>query len=269
MYKTVSETLFELSQDPKYLGAQIGFMSILHTWSQDLDFHPHIHVIVLAGGLTKTNEWRQTSKKFFIPAKVLSKKFRGKFLHHVKKYYKKGSLSFYGNEKEYENPNCFDDLITRAYRKKWYAYIQETFSDPLGVIRYLSQYTHRVAIANNRIIAMDKKTVTISVKDRDNGNKIKHVTLKGTEFIRRFLMHVLPSRFVKIRYYGLLANRNKKTKLALCRYLTSSPTYMSRFDGLKSLEILKIVTGRDVTLCPCCRKGKMCVVQSVAPGASP
>lgn len=269
MYKAVAETLSELSKDPKHIGAQIGFMSIIHTWAQNLDYHPHIHTIVLSGGLTDTKRWQQSSKKFFIPVKALARKFRGKYLYYLKEYYSKGLLSFYGYVKEYENPKSFADLLDSCYRKDWYVYTKKTFSGPLAVIRYLGRYTHRVAISNERILSMDDGTVTISVKDRKDKNKEKTVTLKAVEFIRRFLMHILPKGFVKIRYYGLLANRNKKTKLKLCRHLTGSPTYVPRFDGLKTLEILKIVSGKDVTLCPCCSNGKMRIIKTLMPGASP
>lgn len=269
MYKAVSETLSELAEDPKYIGAQIGFMSILHTWAQNLDYHPHIHTVVLAGGLTDKKMWRKSSKKFFIPVKVLAKKFRGKYLYYLKQYYSEGLLSFYSDEREYENPNSFANLIDSCYHKDWYTYTKKTFSGPLEVIRYLGRYTHRVAISNGRIIAMNEETVTIHVKDRKNGNMQKTVTLKGTEFIRRFLMHILPKGFVKIRYFGLLSNRNKKTKLALCRRLTGSATYIPKLDGLKTPDIMSIVAGRDVSLCPCCGRGKMRMVSTFLPAASP
>lgn len=257
LYKTVAETLLELSRDPKYLGAEIGLMSILHTWAQDLRYHPHIHTVVLAGGLTDSNQWAKSSKKFFIPVKVLAKKFRGKFLYFLKKYYDEGLLSFYGEAAQYEDKEGFTQLMNSCYSKNWYVYTKRTFSGPVAVIRYLANYTHRVAISNQRILSMDEKTVTISAKDRKNRNKRKTITLSGVEFVRRFLMHVLPKGFVKIRYYGLLANRNKKTKLELCRKLTKSQTYKSKFEGLKALKIIKIVTGKDITKCPYCLNGKL------------
>jgi hypothetical protein len=269
MYKAVSETLSELSRDTKYIGAQIGFMSLIHTWTQDLNYHPHIHTVVLAGGLTDTNKWRKSSKKFFIPVKVLSKKFRGKYLHYLKQYYHEGLLSFFGNLKEYENPENFANLVDRCYRKEWYTYTKKTFSGPLAVIKYLGRYTHRVAVSNERILSMDDETVTISVGGSKNKDKQKTVTMSGVEFIRRFLMHVLPKGFVKIRHYGLLANRNKKTKLELCRNLTGSPVYIPKFKGLKTIEILSAIKGKDVTLCPCCSLGKMKIVKTLMPKASP
>jgi hypothetical protein len=269
MYKAVSETLLELSQDTKYLGAQIGFFALLHTWGQDLHYHPHIHTVVLAGGLTKLNQWSNSSKKFFIPVKVLSTVFRGKFLHYIEQYYRQNLLKFYGNARKYQQPKHFRALLNQCYAENWYSYTKETFSGPLAVVRYLGRYTHRIAISNTRIVSMDQYTVTITVKDRKCSNQSKTCTLTGVEFIRRFLMHVLPKGFVKIRHYGLLANRNKKTKLELSRKLTCSPAYKPKFAGLQTIEILCILVGRDVTICSACGKGKMQITYSLSKGASP
>lgn len=263
LYKSVAETLSELSQDPKYLDAQIGFMTILHTWSQDLVYHPHIHAVVLGGGLSKNNEFKQCSNQFFLPVKVLSALFRGKFLDTLKKYYNENQLAFYNEAREYENPECFKALLTSCYKKKWYIYSKKTFKNPVAVINYLSKYTHRVAIANERIVAMTDTDVTIIVKDRKKGNMPKKVTMKGVEFVRRFIMHILPRAFVKIRYYGVLSNRNKKTKLELCRYLTHTPDYIPKYKGMTKIEILNKVSGKDISKCPCCKKGKMTIVTSI------
>jgi len=269
MYKTVAETISELSQDPKYLGAQVGFFSILHTWGQDLHYHPHIHTVVLAGGLTKLNQWENTGKDFFIPVEVLSKKFRGKYLYYIKKYYNQSLLKFYGEAEKYHVPENFQELINQCYDECFYSYTQKTFSGPLAVIKYLGRYTNRIAISNTRIVSMDDDTVTISIKDYKDGNKTKSVTISGVEFIRRFLMHILPKGFVKIRHYGLLANRNKKTKLELCRKLTFSAIYKLQFEGLSTLEVLCILLGRDVLLCPICKQKRLRIVKSFIKGASP
>jgi hypothetical protein len=268
MYKAVAQTLLELSADPKYLGAQIGFFSLLHTWAQDLHYHPHIHTVILAGGLTKKQQWRNSNQKFFIPVKVAAKKFRGKFLYHLKQYYQEHLLMFYGEVQQYQTARNFQALLEQCYSKNWYAYTKKTFSGPLAVVKYLGSYTHRVAISNRRIVATDEKSVTFTVKDRKQGNR-KTVTLTGVEFVRRFLMHVLPRGFVKIRHYGLLANRNKKTKLALSRKLTRSPAYSTKLEGLSTTEILSVLTGKDVTLCPVCGKEKLTMAYSLFMGASP
>jgi hypothetical protein len=263
MYKAVAETLMELSADKKYLGAQIGFLSVLHTWGQDLHYHPHIHSVVLAGGLNKENKWREAGKKFFIPVKVQSKKFRGKFLYYLKKYYEQKQLKFYNDTEKYHDPNQFQKLIDKCYELDWYSYTKRTFSGPLAVMQYLSRYTHRIAISNDRLLTFDRDKVTFRVKDYKENSCKGTVTLKTIEFIRRFLMHILPKGFVKIRHYGLLANRNRKTKLELCRELTRSPKYEPLFQGLSTVEVISIILNKDVSLCPKCKKAHLKPVYSL------
>lgn len=269
MYKTVSDTLRKLAADPKHLGAQIGFFLVLHTWSQDLHFHPHLHAVVLAGGLTKNNQWRESSKKFFIPVKVLSKVFKGKFLYYLREYYHRNRLHFYGTAQQYRNAKGFFPFIRQCYRKDWYSYAEKTFSGPLAVVKYLARYTHRIAVSDARIVSVQKDTVTFTCKDRKDSGKTKNLTLTGVEFIRRFLLHILPKGFVKIRYYGILANRNKKTKLELCRRLTLSPAGKPKFAGLSTMDILCILLGKDVTVCPSCGKGTLRKKHTFYPGSSP
>lgn len=265
MYKAVSETLSELCLDPKYLGAQSGFFNVLHTWGQDLHYHPHIHTVIIAGGLTNLNQWKQGSKKFFIPVKVLAKKFRGKFMYYLKQYYRENMLDFYGHAKEFHNFEAFQGLIDQCYAKDWYVYCKRPFSGPLAVIEYLGRYTHQIAISNSRIVSVNLHTVTFKVRD-NKGGKPKNLTLQGIEFVRRFLMHVLPKGFIKVRYYGVLATRNKKTKLSLCRKLTSSSSYKPKFEGKTTTEILSILFGKDITICPFCHQSKLKKIYS---GASP
>ncbi|MCT2535306.1 IS91 family transposase [Aquibacillus koreensis] len=262
MYKAVAETLNELAWDDKYLGAQIGFLSVLHTWGQNLHYHPHIHTIVLAGGLTKDNRWKETSKKFFIPVKVLSKQFRGKFLYYLKQYYNQKKLKFFTETTKYQSRSQFQQLLDSCYELNWYSYTKRTFSGPLAVMKYLGLYTHRIAISNKRILSQGYDTVTIGVKDYKNNNKRKQVKMTKVEFIRRFLMHVLPTRFVKVRHYGLLANRNRKTKLERCRRLTKSPSYKPLYEGLSKIEVLGKILNKDMTLCPSCKKGHLESVHS-------
>ena len=269
MYKAVGETLFELCQDPKYLGAQPGFFSILHTWGQDLHYHPHIHTVVVAGGLTRLNQWRSSSKKFFIPVKVLAKKFRGKFLYYLKQYYRQELLHFYGSIEHYQGVKAFRKLLDLCYAKDWYTYTKRTFSGPLAVVKYLGRYTHRIAISNTRIVSVNEHNVSFTVKDYKDASKTRKLTLTGIEFVRRFLMHILPKGFVKIRYYGILANRNKKTKLLLCRKLTQSPSCKPRFEGLNTIEIVCLLLGRNVSICPACGKGTLKHLSSIYPGSFP
>lgn len=265
MYKAVNETLTLLAMDKKYLGAQIGFFCVLHTWGDDLRYHPHLHVVVMAGGLTKHNQWRSSSKKFFIPVKVLSKVFRGKFLYYLKYYYNQGELNFYGETEEYISPDIFKGLINTCCNINWYTYSKKTFSGPAALVRYLARYTHRIAISNHRITAIDDGNVTFARKNKEDG---KTITLSGVEFTRRFLMHVLPKGFVKIRSYGLLANRNKKTKLALCRKLTNSSKYKSVYEGMTITEILSFVMGRNMSVCPFCQAGKMSKIGYLLPATT-
>lgn len=252
MYKAVSETLLELCKEPKYLGAMPGFFCILHTWSQSLDYHPHMHVVITGGGLTESNRWLSSKKGFFIPVKVLSKKFRGKYLHYLKRYYRQGKLNFYGDESRLASPPAFKELLEKCYSQDWYSYCQETFSGPSAVIEYLGRYTHRIAISNYRILSVGKDSVTFKVRDNSNLSKAKSLTLTGVEFVRRFLMHVLPRGFVKVRYYGIMAHRNKKTKLKLCRRLTKSQRYKPKYEGLTKIEVLNKLLDRDVRNCAKC-----------------
>jgi len=256
MYKATSETLITLVKDKKYLGADTGFFSVLHTWSQELLYHPHIHIVLVGGGLTKTGQWRNAGKKFFISVKVLAKLFRGKFLAYLKSYYYERKLEFFGNMRYLENNRDFELLLTELYNINWYTYTKKTFSGPNAVVRYLASYTHRIAISNSRIISIKDDSLTIKVRNRKDPDTTKQITLFGFEFIRRFLMHVLPKGFVKIRYYGILATRNR-AKLALCQKLTNTIKYVCKLKGLNVANALLLLFGKDVTLCPCCAKGKL------------
>ena len=251
LFKAVAETLEELAKDKKYLGAQIGFMEVLHTWGQTLVYHPHIHAIVPAGGIDKLGNWKNSKKKFFIPVKVLSRKFRGKFIY----YLKQEKLDFYGENKYLEDRQKFDELIAKMYNKDWITYCKEPFKDAKCVIKYLGRYTHRVAISNERIVKEENGEVTFKYRDYKDNKKIKEMTLKAEEFIRRFLLHILPPRFMKIRHYGLLGNRNKKTKLAECKRLTNTAN-LEKLE-ISTLEILKKTLGVNFNLCPICHKGHL------------
>ena len=251
LFKATAETLEELARDKKYLGAEIGFMEVLHTWGQTLVYHPHIHCIVPAGGIDKIGKWRNSKKKFFIPVKVLSRKFRGKFLY----YLKKEELEFYGKNEYLNNKQNFDELMSKMYNKEWISYCKTPFENAKSVIKYLGRYTHRVAISNERIVSEENGEVTFKYRDYKDNNKIKEMTVKAEEFIRRFLMHILPPGFMKIRHYGLLGNRNKKTKLAVCKKLTNTTSPVK--PKLTTLEILKKTLGADFNICPMCHKGHL------------
>jgi len=253
LFKAAAGTLSELAADKKHLGAQIGITAVLHTWGQNLMHHPHVHCIVPGGGLDSYGKWVNSKKKFFIPVKVLSRKFRGKFLY----YLKRAKLEYYGSISYLRDRSLFDSLVSSLYQKEWIVYCKPPFKNAGRVVEYLGRYTHRVAISNNRILKLENGTVTFKWRDYRDGNKQKHMSLSVDEFIRRFLIHVLPDGFTKIRHYGLLSSVNKSTKLRLCKKLTNTLANEFPKDRLSTIELLNLLTGRDVTLCPCCGVGHL------------
>jgi len=244
LFNCVNETLTTLALDKKYLGAQIGLTAVLHTWGQNLMFHPHIHCIVPGGGLSPSGiEFKTSRKKFFIPVKVLSRMFRGKFMFYLNKEM---------SDKTLKVPENFDfkALKDSLYSIDWVVYCKPPFKSPNHVIEYLGRYTHKVAISNSRIISCKDGSVTFKWRDYKHNNDQKVMTITCEEFIRRFLLHVLPKKFFKIRHYGILGSRNKKTKLARCQRLSGI-----KVDQLKVLtkrELLQKIFGYDVFSCPHC-----------------
>ena len=255
LFQAVSQTLKELSAAPKYLGALIGFTSILHTWGQNLMFHPHIHCIVPGGGLNDLGRWIPTRKKFFLPVKVVSAKFRGKFLALLKEAFSNGVLEFHGQIKHLESLPEFERFLTPLYQKDWVVYCKPPFKKSSAVVEYLGRYTHRVAISNNRIIDIKDGNVTFKWRDYKDHNKWKVMTVTAEEFIRRFLLHVLPSGFTKIRHYGLLGNRNKTEKLKVCKNLTNTPIIEKVI--LSTAQLIEKLIGKKAFLCPCCNSDKL------------
>ena len=234
-FKAVSETLLELCADHKYLGARPGITTVLHTWGQNLMYHPHIHCVVTGGGLTSNGKWRDSRKKFFLPVKVLSRKFRGKFLFFLKQ----ARLS----------------LSPALYQDEWVVYCKPPFKNISKVIEYLGRYTHRVAISNHRILELKDGIVTFSWRDYRHGNKKKTMTVTAVEFIRRFMLHILPSGFRKIRHYGILASRDKSNRISLCKKLTQ--TKFTSIISATTLERLRKLLGADFDICPCCGIGHL------------
>lgn len=253
LFRAAAETLSELSADKTYLGAQIGFTAILHTWGQNMMHHPHVHIIVPGGGLNSNGQWVHSRKKFFIPVKVLSRKFRGKFLY----YLKQANLEFHGSISDLQDPGKLQNLMSSLYQKEWVVYCKPPFKNAGCVVEYLGRYTHRVAISNNRIIKLEDGVVTFKWRDYKDDSKQKEMNLSADEFIRRFLIHVLPNGFTRIRHYGLLSSRNKTTKLKLCKKLTNTPLNNVPKIKLSTLEFLEKLTGKDFTICPCCGVGHL------------
>lgn len=255
-FKSVSETLLELSRDKKYLGADIGFTTLLHTWGQNLMNHPHIHCVIPGGGLSlDQSKWINSKKKFFIPVKVLSRKFRGKFLYYVNELYLKNKLKFPYNISEIGSRDVFSQFKDSLYKKEWIVYSKLPFGGAEHVFQYLSRYTHRVAISDNRIIKVDNDTVVFKWRDYKDNNKEKIMTLNPQEFIRRFTMHILPDRFVKIRHYGILGNRNKQLKFKRC--LEIFRIKPKKDDSLSSAELFFKLTGIKIGMCKVCEKGNL------------
>ena len=266
LFRSVSETLMELANDPKHLGAKIGVISILHTWGQNLMDHPHIHCIVTGGGLSPDgSRWVSCRKGFFLPVRVMSALFRGKFLDHLKHGFKNGALVFPGSISHLKEPDNFETFRKRFYEKKWVVYCKPPFGGPEGVLQYLGRYTHRVAISNNRILANRDGNVSFLWRDYADDNRKKTMTLKADEFIRRFLFHVLPERYVRIRHVGLLANRNRKNNITECQKMLGGENVKKEKKQETWQEQLLRICGIDVTVCPICKKGKMCRIERLLP----
>jgi predicted Zn-ribbon and HTH transcriptional regulator len=249
-FKAVSETFLELSKNKKYLGAQLGVTAIMHTWGQNLLYHPHIHCIVPGGGLTADGKWRNSRKKFFIPVKVLSKKFRGKFMA----YFRQAKLNYFGKMEDLNAPANFSSFVSGLYQKNWVTYCKPPFENAGKVVKYLGRYTHRVAISNNRLLKMENGYITFKWRDYADGNKSKEMTITALEFIRRFMMHILPSGFHKIRHFGILASKDKSARISLCKKLTNTPV-ISVCLLRKPLEILRDILGDKFNKCPRCGVG--------------
>ena len=261
LFRSVAETLQELAANKKYLGAELGFTSVLHTWGQNLMHHPHIHCIVPGGGISAAGKWVASRKKFFIPVKVLSRKFRGKFLYHLQQ----AELVLRGQLDDLNDPIKWNRLLSGLYGKEWVAYCNPPFRDAACVVEYLGRYTHRVAISNSRILRVENGMVSFKWRDYKDQSRWKVMTVTADEFIRRFLIHILPPRFVKIRHYGLLGNRNKNTKLALCKKLTNTPNLHR--EKASTFDLIQKITGNDVSACPCCgseRRNRMVIFYNSA-----
>jgi hypothetical protein len=272
LFKAVSKTLIELGKDKEHIGAQLGFIALLHTWGQNLMHHPHIHCIVPGGGLSDgANKWISSKKKFLIHVKVLSAHFKRNFIKLLKKAYYNDELKFIGEVTNLGQKYIFQDWIGKLLSLKWVVYSKPTFKKPQHVIEYLGRYTHRVAISNHRIVSIDDSKVTFKWRDYKDNSKNKLMTVTAEEFIRRFLLHILPNKFVKIRHYGFLSNRNRKEKIGLCKKLIAiiiNKKYiepLTQYQKLNAYEFMLKIKGIDITVCPCCGSGKMITKSEILP----
>ena len=247
LHKCCAQTLLELSADKKYLGAQPGIIQVLHTWNQELGYHVHMHCIISGAGLTPDRRIRSASAKFFIPVRVLRDKFKGKYLSLLDACYQISSSC-----STLQDPCVWKAFKNSLYEKDWCPYIKETFNGFGNAIEYLGRYTHRVAISNNRILSVTETEVTFSARGKKPGDPKREITISHEEFIRRFLMHVLPAGFQKIRYYGFLNNRMKSRNLKIIFRIQGGQRFRQRYAGLSMAELLKAVWNIDLSICPEC-----------------
>jgi hypothetical protein len=228
LYRVSAEAMLELARDPKHLGADIGFLGVLHTWGQNLEHHPHVHYIVPAGGLSAdTSRWIACSSRFFLPVEALSQVFRGKFTHGLRDLYKHGKLQFHGSLLKIADAMSFSRFLQPLRTKDWIVYAKPPFGGPEQVLKYLARYTHRVAISNSRLVDFRDGNVSFLWRDYIHDGKQKVMTISAHEFLRRFLLHVLPGGLVRIRHFGLFANRKRGDTLVRCRILLGTATYMA------------------------------------------
>ena len=252
LHRCCSETLLELSANKKWLGATPGIIQVLHTWNQELDYHVHMHCIVSGGGLTKDGKIRKSSNRFFIRTEVLRDKFKGKYLAYLSYLYENGSLTFSSACKNLRNSYHWKEWKNKLYEKDWCPYIKETFNGFGNAIEYLGRYTHKIAISNSRILSVAENIVTFLARSKKPDEPKRQITLEHTEFIRRYLMHVLPYGFQKIRYYGFLNNRMKYKNLKMIFKLQNGQRFKQHFAGMTMAELLKAVWKFDICLCPEC-----------------
>ena len=263
LFRAASETLHEVSRTR--LGARIGFTAILHSWSQTVAFHPHLHCVVTGGGLSpERDRWIHCHEKFFLPVPVLSVVFRGKFLDYLERSYDNDELTFPGKIWHLADPERFKRLLITAARKQWNVYAKKPFSSPEDVLEYFSRYVHRVAISNHRLVSLENGKVTLKYRDYADHDKVKTMELDAGEFIDRFLLHVLPKGFMRIRHYGLLSNRNRNYLLPLCRMLLGEEQLQQQ-EAEDWQDLMFRLTGKDLRLCPKCRKGHLIRVSRILP----
>ena len=259
LFAAVNQTLQAFAKDPQWrLEGRLGFISVLHTWSQKLIDHFHLHCLIPAGALSvKKDKWIPAKDNFLFKITSLAKEFRKRYLKLLLNAYLKGELIFTQKTAALNSSHAFQQLINAVSKKRWIAYAKRPFAGPQQVLEYLGRYTHRVAISNNRIICIDNGRVTFTYKDRQKNDEIKKITLDADEFIRRFLLHVLPKGLIKIRYFGFLSHTNKKQDIALIRKLIDPDATLPEKIKESISDMMLRLTGIDISCCPQCKKGKM------------
>ena len=273
LFRAAAETLLQLAADPKHLGADIGFFTVLHTWGQNLHLHPHVHCVVPGGGIAADrSRWIACRPGFFLPVAVMRRLFRGKFLALFHDAFRSGRLSFHGQQQALANPMRFVQFLDSLRQTEWVVYAKPPFGGPEQVLKYLARYTHRVAISNHRLIKMEDRKVYFHWKDYAHGSVQKTMALDAVEFIRRFLQHVVPSGFVRIRHFGFLAHRGKEENLQRCRQLLAEP----KTPALEVMPAPPVLVSchpepaaADWHRCPQCGHGHMIIVERFEAGSPP
>ena len=265
LFRVTAETLSTIAADPKHLGAEIGFFAVLHSWGQNLLFHPHLHCVVPGGGISLDGtRWISCRPRFFLPVRVLSRLFRRLFLTYLEEAFEAGKLRFFSSLEALRDPQAFQRHLDSVRGLEWVVYAKPPFAGPQQVLDYVARYTHRIAISNNRLLAIDDGNVRFCWKDYRRGSRHATMTLTADEFIRRFLIHVLPDGFQRIRYYGFLCNRQRESKLARCRELLGMPRGEPAAASCPSddyRDIYETLTGKSLKLCPVCGHGNMLVIE--------
>jgi len=264
LFRAAAETLRTIAADPKHLGAQIGFFAVLHTWGSAMTHHPHLHCVVPGGGISPDGtRWISCRSNFFLPVSVLARLFRRLFLDYLGQAFDAGDLRFFSSLEPLRMRDAFLSHIAPCREKDWVVYAKRPFAGPEEVLKYVARYTHRVAISNDRLLDINDGKVQFRWKDYRDSNRHKTMTLDADEFIRRFLLHVLPDGFQRIRYYGFLANRYRAEKLTLCRqFMQMPPPTVNREANKDYRDRYEALTGISLRTCPVCRCGTMVVIET-------
>lgn len=264
LFHAAAQTLLTIAADPRHLGADIGFLAVLHTWSQTLLHHPHVHCVVPGGGISSDHQrWIACREAFFLPVRVLSRLFRRLYLHGLEVAYRRGEIELHGQLQGLRDLTTWTRALSEVRRKEWVVYAKPPFGGPTQVLKYLARYTHRVAISNQRILAIDDQQVEFRWNDRSAQPQQRTMAISGVEFVRRFLLHVLPKGFVRIRHYGFLANRVRDERIDLARCLLHRQTQLQ--DAPRYPRTGPSPSPTSFDRCPCCRTGRLLVVGEIPP----
>jgi hypothetical protein len=270
LFRTVAQTLQDIAGDPKHLGAEIGGLAVLHTWGQQLHHHPHLHCVLPAGGLAPDGtQWLPCRPHFFLPVRVLSRRFRRLYLAGLEQIYAQGHLTLTGRCRELSEPQPWQQFLAALRAKEWVVYAKEPIQDLQHVLTYLTRYTHRIAISNHRLVALENGQVTFRYKDYRHGHRLRTLTLEAVEFLRRLMLHVPPHGFHRMRHFGFLANRARQAKLAQCRTLLRQAARPHAPEAPVALTTPAVFAGEPGAVCPVCQHGRMQLVQTLyrQPGA--